>query len=112
MNFTLSKENLKETLLAFRAINSVVDITREVFYAITPLSYVRSFARNLASSLALVLTLEGSHSATSKTVPIDLIVVSESRKESSEKGMDSLVQNASPPPSVVRNIVIGDRPAK
>lgn len=78
----------------------------------TSLSSVRPSTRNLAYILALVPALGGSCLAVSKTVPTNPIVVSELREDSSKKDVDSLVQNASPPPSVGGNKVIKDHLAK
>lgn len=116
-NFTLSKDNLKETLLAFRVNKFVTNVTWEVFHVATPLSSMWPFARSLAPSLALVPTSGGSRSAayktpaTSKMVLKDPIIVSESRENSSEKDIESLIQSTSSPPTV-GNIVNGDRTAK
>lgn len=81
-------------MLPFRANKSVADVTREDFYAATLLSFVRPSFRNPAPLLVLVSALRGSRSTTSKTIPMNLIVVNESREESLEKGANSLVQNA------------------
>lgn len=53
-NFTLSIENLKETLLVFQANKSIAEVTWEVFHVTTPLLFVRPFACSPTPSLALV----------------------------------------------------------
>lgn len=114
-NFTLSRENLKDTLVAFRANKSVADVAQEVFHAATLTSSVWASTCTLVPSLALVLISGGSHSVASRTsvlsktptssktpaalkmVPKDPIIVSESKEDSLEEGIRSPAQSASPP---------------
>lgn len=59
-NFTMSRENMRATLEAFRAGRSVADVTREVFQAISPPVAGRITFLALASSRALVHASKGS----------------------------------------------------
>lgn len=114
-NFTLFKENNKETLIAFRANKSITKITREVFHGIiaTPLSYVRPQSRTPTPSMALAPVSGGSHFAPPKMGSSDPIKVSKSEREGSlKRGVNLLVQSASPPPSIEGNIIIEGRPTK
>lgn len=56
-NFTMSRENMKATLEAFRAGRSVADVTQEVFHAISPI--VAGWIATFASSRVLVLVMKG-----------------------------------------------------
>ncbi|XP_043811992.1 nucleolin-like [Manihot esculenta] len=67
MNFTLSRECMKETTAAFKANMSIADVTREVFQASAPASSARCSTPTPTHSLALVPVSGGSRSATSMT---------------------------------------------
>lgn len=125
-NFTLSRESMKDTLTAFKANKSVVDVAREVFQVATPTSSTRPSARTTTPSLALVLVSGGSRFAASRTsvppkalasskaplapkeIPKEPIMVSESVESSSEEGIRSPPLNVSPI-RAVGAIAIGGR---
>lgn len=127
-NFTLSQENIKDTLAAFKANKSIADETREVFQAATLVSSAHPSARTPAPSLALVLMSRGFRFAASRTsVPFKMlasskalatpkevlkepIIISESKEDSSEEGTRSPTLSVSPI-RAIGNIIIGGRAA-
>lgn len=113
-NFTLTRESMKETLAAFKANKSVVDVTREVFQATAPAPLARHSTPTPTPSLALVWVLGGSRSVASRTlvppkapaaskaspaskeVLREPTVVSESADSSSKEGTKSAPLDPSP----------------
>lgn len=113
-NFTLSQENIKDTLAAFKANKSVAQVAREVFQVMAPVSSAHPSAHTPTPSLAFVLVSGGSHSAASRTsVPSKMpasskapaaskevskepIIVSELQEDSSKEGTKSPTLSVSP----------------
>lgn len=98
-NFTLSRENMKDTLAAFKTNKSISNVAREVFQAAASVSSILPSVHALTPSLALLPMLEGSYSTAFRiSVPPKTSAFSKALaapKEAPKEPLKSLLLSAS-----------------